>query len=79
MEIKGKFTCEKVEPQGEGDDKYAEQVSLRAVYAGEKNEEDNTFAAATPAANVEMTISNKAAWGAFEQGKQYYGVFTPAE
>jgi hypothetical protein len=74
MKIRGKFTCESVTPEHGN-----ETVRLRAVYAGEKNAEDNTFSEATPSAEVTMTISNKSAHGAFVPGKQYYADFSPAE
>jgi hypothetical protein len=75
--IRAKMTVESVVE--EGTPKHREQVTLRAVYAGEKNAEDNTFASATPCASVEMSIDNPAAWGAFKEGQQFYVDFTPAD
>jgi len=77
MNIRAKMQCESVTQQSEGENKYAEQVKLRAVYGD--GEENKTYADATPSATVDMTISNKGAWGAFEQGKEYYVDFTPAK
>jgi hypothetical protein len=69
--IRAKFGCESVT------DQYGnEQVTLRAVYGnGEANKE---WSAATPNGMVMLTISNPAAKGKFEQGKEYFLDFTPA-
>ena len=54
---------------------YIDQVKLIAVCGG-KNEEDNTYARATPCATIELQIDNPAARGSFVPGKTYYVDFT---
>jgi hypothetical protein len=49
------------------------------VYGGDKNSEDNTFAAATPSASLTMQIDNPAVRGHFKSGQKYYVDFTQAE
>lgn len=58
---------------------YGETLKFHAVYTGDKNREDNTFAAATPSANLEMQISNKELHGKFAPGQKFYLDFTPAD
>lgn len=77
MNIQAKMVCESVAPSPDADNKCAEQVTLRAVYGD--GEENKSYSEATPSAQVSMTISNKAAWGAFEVGKEYYVKFIPAK
>lgn len=57
---------------------YGETLRLHAVYGGATNKEDNTFSEATPSANLEMVISNKALHGQFQPGQKFYVDFTPA-
>ena len=57
--------------------KYAEVVSMHPVYSD--SEENKTFSDATPSGSVQLTVSNKNAWGFFVTGKEYYLDFTPAE
>lgn len=74
-QIKAKFQVSHIQDNPE----YKQQtVNFHAVYGGNTNAEDNTFSAATPSANLSMTISNPAAQGFFKQGKKYYAVFTEA-
>lgn len=54
-----------------------EQVIMNAVH-GEEHPENKSFAAATPAASVDITISNPSAKGQFKEGKFYYIDFTEA-
>jgi hypothetical protein len=54
-----------------------ETVHLHAVYSG--SEENKSFSASTPCANLVMTISNPAAQGFFVKGKEYYLDFTACE
>lgn len=67
MSTRAKFKCNHVTNFGE-----YENASLHAVYAGDKNEEDNQFSKATPSGSLEITISNPAAIGFFKPGKDYY-------
>lgn len=54
----------------------AEVVKLSAVYG--TGEENKSFAEATPAASLEMHVTNKAAHGAFVPGKCYFLDFSEA-
>lgn len=56
-----------------------EDVKLRAVYAGETNAEDNTFAEATPSADFSMTVNNPAVIGQLKEGQAFYVDLTPVE
>ncbi len=76
MNIIAKMHCEAV-VKDENPHWPNEQVRLRAVYSD--SPENKTFAAATPSATVELNISNPEAFGAFEEGREYYIKFTPAE
>jgi hypothetical protein len=50
-------------------------ITLAAVTRGQDNK---AWAAATPTANLNMTILNAAAADLFELGEEYYLDFTPA-
>lgn len=79
MNIIAKMNCESVNPQTGGlvsSPVICETVTLRAVYGD--SEENKSFSEATPSAIVQMTISNKAAFGAFVEGKSYYVRFEEA-
>lgn len=54
-----------------------EQVQLNAVY-GSESDENRSYATATPSAKLDITITNKDAFGAFVPGECYYVDFTPA-
>lgn len=56
-----------------------EQVRMRAVHGGDKNAEDNTYAGATPVADVTMQIDRKDAQGYFQEGSAYHLDFTAAD
>ena len=74
MFIRAKMQCLQVTKTNWG----AEIVKLSAVFTGDNNSEDNTYARATPSATVEMTIDNVHAHGAFVPGQKYYVDFTYA-
>lgn len=73
--LRAKFNCQVVES-----DEYQETVKLSAVYGSDEkdNEENNQFSEATPWGDLQMGISNPAAKGFFEEGKNYYMDFTQA-
>lgn len=54
-----------------------EQAELHAVCSN--TPEDNSFAKATPAATMKITIDNPAAQGFLRPGHDYYVDFTPAQ
>ena len=74
MTVRAKMLCLQVTKTNWG----AEIVKLSAVFTGDNNSEDNTYARATPQATVEMTIDNIYAQGAFVPGQKYYVDFTYA-
>lgn len=72
--VRAKFVCVSNE-QKEGEQ---HQVKLNAVMQG--SEENKSFSRWTPVANLEMWISDETpAAQVFEQGKEYYVDFTPAD
>lgn len=72
MNIIAKMVCQSMQKSEE-----AETIILQAVY-DDGCEENKSFSEATPSASVNMTISNKAAFGAFVEGQKYYVNFSPA-
>jgi hypothetical protein len=71
--MRAKFNVSKVTKEY-----YGEEVSLHAVYANDRNEEDNQFSTATPSGQLMMVVSNPNAIGFFQEGKSYYLDFTEA-
>lgn len=74
MKVRAKVEVESVKVTS-----YADIVELKAVYGGTSNQEDNTFAEATPSATFTMQVNNKAVRGQFKPGQKFYVDFTPAE
>lgn len=79
MNIKAKLRCSRVtvNPATEYSST-SENVQLDAVYSEDPSSENYSFSTATPSAILTMHISNPDALGAFEEGKEYYLDFTPA-
>lgn len=75
MSIRAKFRCFYAY---RSQDEKTETVQLHAVYSSDPTDPNYTWSAATPGGNLTMTISNPAAFGKFEQGKDYLLDFTPA-
>jgi hypothetical protein len=73
MSVRAKFRVELKDPGEQGN------VTLRPVYSDDPNHENKSFWDATPAGEIQMWISNPAAFSQFELGKEYYIDFTPAE
>jgi len=79
--VRAKMRIRKIElydsPKGGG------QVTLSAVYSGDKNSEDNTFSQATPSAELTMMVTNPPAFDFFkkvwEEEKKVYLDFSVAE
>lgn len=57
--------------------KTGENITLSAVI--DDTPENKSFSEATPSASLVMYITNPAAFGQFEKGKEYYVKFLPAE
>lgn len=74
--IQAKVTVSSVKVQGEGENKYSEEVLMYPVYGN--GEENKSYSDATPSGSISLTITNKAAWGFFVEGKEYYVNFTPS-
>lgn len=56
---------------------YSDVVKLSAVYGGDNNAEDNTYAKATPSAELTMQIDNPKVRGVFKPDAVYYVDFSP--
>lgn len=54
---------------------YSDEVVFDATYSA--SPEDNTYASATPSAQLKMTINNPAVRGTIKPGQQYFVDFTP--
>ena len=54
---------------------YGDELSFHALYSS--SPEDNTYAAATPFAELKMQVNNPDLMGSFEPGSVYYVDFTP--
>lgn len=68
MSVRCKFVCSFKEGQS---------VHFSPVYSG--SEENKRFFQATPGGQIAFYTVNEAALNQFEQGKEYYVDFTPAE
>jgi hypothetical protein len=66
--VRAKFTCL---------NKTENTVHFQVVHSG--SEENEQFWKYTPAGEIHMHIDNEQARDRFEEGKQYYVDFTPAE
>lgn len=73
MNVRAKFVCsyKQINQKGEG-----HQINLFPVYSG--SEENQKFFAATPGGQIQLHVVNPDATAAFEEGKEYYVDFTPA-
>jgi len=79
MNIRAKFCCNNLAERNDtAGTKVAEEVYFAPVYSADPNSENAKWSAATPGGQLHMYISNPDAWGAFEQGKEYFLDFTPA-
>lgn len=68
--VRAKFVCT-------FKDVHNKTVHLAPVYGG--SEENRQFFAATPGGTISMHCLNEQAFAAFEQGREYFVDFTPAE
>lgn len=55
------------------------KVTLQAVYSEDPKDPNFTFSKATPAASVELHITNPAAFNQFEIGQTFDVDFTPVD
>lgn len=77
--IRAKFVCHSVQDHSDQNQKKTgESVQLSAVYSSDPNSENKAWAEATPSGSLSMHINNPGAFGAFEQGREYFLDFTPA-
>lgn len=73
--VRAKFLCTGIENHPEYKNK---NVSLSPVLTG--SEENKSFSKYTPAGSINLVISDETeAVNSFEEGKEYYVDFTPAE
>lgn len=56
-----------------------ESVLLSPVYSSDKSSPNYSWSQATPSGEVKLTITNPAAFGQFEPGKEYLIPFQPCE
>lgn len=78
--VRAKFRVNDIQHSLDGQgEPYSEMVQLNPVYSNDPQSENRQFWDATPAGTLTMWINNKAAFGLFERGKEYYLDFTPAE
>lgn len=56
---------------------YSEVVEMAAVYGGNSNDEDNSFAKTTPSGTIRLQIANKELHGVYQPGDTFYVDFTP--
>lgn len=84
MRITARFYCVSVLQSGmPGNDKLgavtgetsSEQVRMTAVYSSSEGDPNRTYSQATPNATLDMTITNRDAFGAFKPGHIYDLVF----
>lgn len=81
QKIIAKLQVQSVQEQFMGADnsKSGETVHMSAVYSEDKSSENYSFSQATPMAQLQMFVSNPAAFGTFAQGAEVYVEFTPVE
>lgn len=77
-QVRGKFLVSNVTRTEHSGGYNQVTVNLTAVYGGDKNSEDNTYASATPSGNITLTITNEAAQAFFKPGEKIYVDFTKA-
>jgi hypothetical protein len=77
MTVRAKFKVSSIEPH-DGPDPIR-VVRMDAVYSDDPASPNHSWSKWTPAGQVQMTITNPAAFEQFVQGKEYYLDFTPAE
>lgn len=71
--MRAKLTVRSVLREGQ----HAETVKFSAVYGGSTNAEDNSFASATPSAEMTMQVTNKALFGKLNPDDVFYVDFIP--
>lgn len=78
--IRAKFLCTGVQDGLDWDDKSkktSEQVFAMPVCGN--GTENASFSSATPCGQLTLTITNPGAFGFFQNGKEFYLDFTPAQ
>ncbi len=56
-----------------------ETVTFKAIYSSSADDPNKSFSQATPNLNIEMTVTNMKAFGAFVPGRIYDLTFSPTE
>lgn len=74
MSVRAKFQCNSI---SKSPDNSTAVVNLMAVTTG--SVENESWSKYTPSGQLQMVISNPAAFEQFEQGKEYFIDITPAE
>lgn len=78
--VRAKFKVDSVTQDRYADDGSvtAEQIEMSAVY-GEDGSANAEWSKWTPSGQFRMHVTNPSVFGQFEQGKEYYLDFTPAD
>lgn len=71
--VTAKFYVESILLRGYGGNKTAAEISMRPIY--EEKGPNKSWSEATPAGELKMTITNKAAFEYFELGRVYLMTF----
>lgn len=72
MKMRAKLTVQEVTDNG-----YSDRVKFTAQYS--QTPEDNSYAKATPSADLSMQIDNPSLRGQLKPGQKFYVDFTPVE
>lgn len=79
-QVKSKFVCDSLTSHSYGNKQVvAKEAKLKAIYAGDKNAEDNQFSQATPSGDISILISNPETMDFIQPGKKYYVYFEECE
>lgn len=76
MPVRAKMKCTALRHEGHDTNQY---VSLQFQAVTAESEENKTWSKWTPSAHLTMSITNPAAFGQFEEGKEYFLDFVPVE
>lgn len=71
MAIVAKMSCWWIRNDRNHNDEPAEEVQFGAVYSDDPENPNHVWSKATPAGNLQLTITNPDAQGFFAHGKEY--------
>ncbi|WP_380873612.1 hypothetical protein ACFB49_42650 [Sphingomonas sp. DBB INV C78] len=76
--MRAKLQIASVEKQGETSERLRFHGVAAKQYPADGSDENNTFAKFSPSVSLDITITNPALLGKFEQGQTFYVDFTQA-